>query len=101
MSTLICEPDPCQNNGKCLPVRNDIGKNGYQCICTAGFWGINCQHDKCEAVHCLNNGKCESENNDLGQVVYECKCTNGFSGDVCQHIPGIKQKILTEIRHQF
>jgi len=44
LSTLICEPDPCLNNGKCLPVRNDIGKFGYECECFYGFSGDNCQY---------------------------------------------------------
>jgi len=82
---IACDPDRCLNNGKCLPVRNDHGKIGYECICPATFWGENCQLDRCEAAPCLNNGKCELERNDLGQVVYQCKCTVGFSGDVCQH----------------
>jgi len=84
LSTSICDPDPCLNNGKCLPVRNNIGKNGYECICTAGFWGINCQLDRCEAAPCLNNGKCLPGKNNLGQDVYECECTAPFWGDRCQ-----------------
>ena len=57
-------------------------------ICADGFWGDNCQLDKCEAAACLNNGKCLPGRNDLGQVVYECKCPSGISGDVCQTYSG-------------
>merc|ERR1712129_535637 len=76
------------NNGKCLPVRNDIGKNGYECECPAPFWGDRCQLDRCEAAPCLNNGKCLPGRNNLGEVVYECECTSRFSGDACQTYSG-------------
>jgi len=44
LSTLICDPDPCRNNGKCLPVRNIHKQVVYECKCTARYSGDICQH---------------------------------------------------------
>ena len=33
-----CEPNPCQNGGTC----NEI-KEGYECICSSGFKGSDCE----------------------------------------------------------
>ena len=53
-------------------------------VCPDGFWGENCQLDRCEAAPCLNNGKCLPGWNDLGQFFYQCKCPAPFWGDRCQ-----------------
>jgi len=57
-------------------------------VCPDGFWGENCQLDRCEAAPCVNNGKCLPGRNDLGQVFYQCKCPAPFGGDFCQNYGG-------------
>ncbi|KAK2157989.1 hypothetical protein LSH36_179g02007 [Paralvinella palmiformis] len=39
--TLLCEPNPCQNNGSCYYVRGDPE---YECQCESGFVGNNCEY---------------------------------------------------------
>ncbi|CAH3165967.1 unnamed protein product, partial [Porites lobata] len=35
-----CENSPCKNNGKCVSLYKE---NSYVCLCSDGFFGINCE----------------------------------------------------------
>ena len=39
-----CNSNPCQNNGRCM-VANWFG-NSYQCLCSGGYTGRNCEMRK-------------------------------------------------------
>jgi len=38
ISTSVCSPNPCQNNGTCIP----SGTTGYVCVCPSNFTGPQC-----------------------------------------------------------
>lgn len=41
-----CESGPCQNGGTCLD-----SLNSYQCLCTEGYEGDNCERGTALLVH--------------------------------------------------
>ncbi|XP_078373616.1 uncharacterized protein LOC144657178 [Oculina patagonica] len=71
-----CFPNPCQNEAKCQD-----GDNSYNCICSAGYTGHNCDTDvdDCASDPCKNNGTCIDKVND-----YNCTCSNGFTRKNCE-----------------
>lgn len=38
----VCEPNPCENDGHCLVNLKDNLKLEHQCLCSIGFYGVNC-----------------------------------------------------------
>ncbi|XP_035696743.1 uncharacterized protein LOC118430140 [Branchiostoma floridae] len=73
-----CIRNPCQH-GTCV-------SNGgaYDCTCSPGWTGQNCQQDinECTMKPCLH-GRCE--NKDGG---YNCTCSHGWTGRNCQDSAG-------------
>ena len=71
-----CLSNPCQNNGTC---NNLI--NGYECVCSPGFTGKDCDINinECESNPCQNNGACID-----GNAIYFCICLAGFTGLRCE-----------------
>ncbi|XP_019620282.1 PREDICTED: neurocan core protein-like [Branchiostoma belcheri] len=68
-----CIKNPCQH-GTC--VNQDVG---YNCTCSPGWTGQNCQEDINEcATHPCQHGRCE--NQDGG---YKCTCSDGWTGKNC------------------
>lgn len=63
------------NKGTCID-----GINSYNCSCSAGYTGSNCQYkiNKCDSNPCRNGGTCSDHNND-----YSCHCAYGFTGKDC------------------
>ncbi|XP_074596985.1 cubilin-like, partial [Brevipalpus obovatus] len=84
LNTLIikneCQPNPCKNGATCIDEFND-----YQCLCTNGFDGRNCDNDVDECavfanseLGCQNGGTCI---NLPGS--YRCECPPNFYGIHC------------------
>ncbi|KAK3862677.1 hypothetical protein Pcinc_031488 [Petrolisthes cinctipes] len=74
----LCYTRPCQNDGEC---RSGPGQQ-YECRCTAGFHGPECQYriDACYGNPCNNGGTCKVF--ETGR--YECHCPSGFTGGRCE-----------------
>ncbi|XP_037922140.1 protein crumbs isoform X2 [Hermetia illucens] len=72
---LPCHSSPCQNNGTC---RNK-GDN-YECLCTEGWTGTNCEQDidECASLPTCGNGICI---NNKGS--FRCYCEPGYTGVRC------------------
>ncbi|XP_024085463.1 uncharacterized protein LOC106663479 isoform X2 [Cimex lectularius] len=68
-----CEPNPCQNGGKCKT--NAEGK--HYCTCTGHFTGFLCVVTLCELEPCLF-GRCE-----LNETSFKCYCKPGYHGEHC------------------
>lgn len=78
MQTQNCQPNPCQNGGKCLTLKG----NHYQCQCPKGFRGPTCEEniDECKKSNpCKNGGTCID-----GINQYQCKCSAGYTGENCE-----------------
>ncbi|XP_071483963.1 adhesion G-protein coupled receptor G7-like isoform X2 [Diadema antillarum] len=75
-----CASSPCLHDGTCI---DQI--NGFSCICTAGWTGMNCgiDLDECMSEPCLNGGSCENLHNN-----FSCNCSRGWSGERCQTVTG-------------
>ncbi|XP_041457583.1 mucin-17-like [Lytechinus variegatus] len=74
-----CNPNPCQNDGLCVPT--DL--TSYQCICTECFTGTNCETNLNACVNnlCENGAICIP---DPGSCTdYSCQCTDCFTGRFC------------------
>ncbi|XP_028300564.1 sushi, nidogen and EGF-like domain-containing protein 1 isoform X2 [Gouania willdenowi] len=71
-----CLSQPCLHGGTC---RNKIGS--YQCVCSVGFTGNQCQTDinECVSEPCRNMGTCEDHPGS-----YSCLCPQGFKGHDCE-----------------
>ncbi|XP_030582747.1 protein crumbs homolog 1 isoform X2 [Archocentrus centrarchus] len=81
-----CEPNPCQNGGKC---ENHVG--GYTCHCLKPshdgmlYGGVNCDVKLvgCEGHECQNQGSCSPFLLD-GTHGYICSCSPGYTGPLCK-----------------
>lgn len=50
----VCVHEPCLNSGTCVSKGSS-----YECICSAGFIGRNCEMTtKCSADFCQHGGSC-------------------------------------------
>ena len=82
VETPKCLSNPCQNNATCINfIRGTSIKSIYQCKCTWGYTGSNCQLtiDYCDSEPCQHKSRCISH---FGY--YECDCVNGTRGHDCQ-----------------
>ena len=71
----VCEPNPCQNSGSCIP-----SGDSFVCNCTEGFTGVLCQSiNYCASNPCQNGGSCV---NGLG--THLCFCRQDFAGQFCE-----------------
>ena len=70
-----CDPNPCQNGGKCID-----GVNSYSCICSNGYTGTHCtvNIDDCDPNPCQNGGTCVD-----GVNSYICVCSGSWSNSDC------------------
>ncbi|XP_072172930.1 uncharacterized protein [Diadema setosum] len=84
-----CVGDPCQNGGTCF--EETLVAPGYQCVCSASFYGDNCteevQENPCSPNPCIN-GLCfrlEQAAAMTTSRLFFCQCQPGFTGTTCQH----------------
>lgn len=70
-----CSSDPCLHGASCVDK-----VNGYECECTDGWKGPQCQLDanKCSGSPCINARTCRDIDSD-----YICECQTGWSGKKC------------------
>ncbi|OAF71325.1 Epidermal growth factor-related protein 1 [Intoshia linei] len=76
MSSL-CNPNPCERNGKCEQISFDM----FICHCKDGWTGPRCLDDlnECELNPCFHNGKCRNLLAD-----FECECPPQWHGKTCE-----------------
>jgi hypothetical protein len=67
-----CQTAPCQNNGICF---NFDG--GYNCSCSNGYEGKNCETPNCSLVNCENGANCAIDNN---YNKWQCNCVKYYFG---------------------
>ena len=73
-----CDTLPCQNGGTCVN-----GANGYTCVCTPEWVGVNCTiPNACISQPCMNGGVCTPSS---VTPAYTCSCNNTcYIGSRCQ-----------------
>jgi hypothetical protein len=78
-----CTSAPCANDGVC-----DHGLDVYECECTTGWEGENCEEDgdECAEAPCQNGGVCAHSAVDptIASGAFACNCPDTFSGVRCQ-----------------
>ena len=77
--TTPCTSNPCQNNAVC---HSYTDYTDYQCDCTAGFTGRNCETSlsKCNPNPCKNGAQCTDLNDFSGFI---CTCEQNWFGPDC------------------
>ena len=78
---IKCRRNPCQNNATCVNFIRTKSNTTYQCNCTWGYKGKNCELtiDYCESEPCQYDSPCNSH---FGY--YTCDCVNGTLGHDCK-----------------
>jgi Notch-like protein len=85
-----CVSSPCKNGATCIDLAEEpsleieggvIGPDYYNCRCTDGWDGHNCDSDinECDSSPCQNGSECNEEID-----VFACACLEGFSGFLCE-----------------
>ncbi|XP_013397944.1 neurogenic locus notch homolog protein 1 [Lingula anatina] len=70
-----CSNRPCLHGGTCVDM-----VNSYRCLCSAGYYGTNCQaRDPCRSQPCQNGAVCRNQSE-----TYLCSCPSGYSGRNCE-----------------
>eukprot|EP01052_Picozoa_sp_SAG31_P023942 SAG31_NODE_2006_length_6651_cov_29.411765_1_plen_1512_part_10 len=75
--TGFCISNPCVNS----PVACISYIDSYECQCSSGWSGANCERnvfDECESAPCQHGGSCRDA---VG--LYTCECASGWAGDNC------------------
>ena len=56
---------------------------GFECKCSLGFTGAQCQFDvnECLSSPCQHGGSCAED----GINSFKCYCPTGYNGTTCQH----------------
>jgi len=68
------------NGGQC---KGNFDTGFYECICSNGWTGKNCQSTQC-TIDCGLHGTCSSYGN-----VSHCLCESGFTGPTCQGVASV------------
>ena len=74
MTPVICDPNPCENEGTCM----DAGNDDYTCTCAAGFTGQNCSQNVCDPNPCQNGSTCVVMNGN-----FSCHCPDHRDESEC------------------
>ncbi|XP_074025385.1 basement membrane-specific heparan sulfate proteoglycan core protein isoform X7 [Leptinotarsa decemlineata] len=80
-----CSENKCENKGAC---QEALSKEGYTCICPAGFSGPTCNKLKGEACspYACGVGRCIDNENG-----FECQCPLGHVGRRCERMVTINE----------
>lgn len=74
---------PCLNDGLCVSVPGVTEGASYNCSCTDGYFGSNCQFfDICTTMPCENGGECFTDQSNLNRFI--CVCPDSFTGQLCE-----------------
>ena len=81
---------PCQHNGTCSDCEANLSDCpfGYDCTCTEGFFGDNCETNVsyCVSSPCQNEGICVDVIEGPG---YTCNCPTSYTGQDCEVEVGV------------
>ncbi|KAB0800392.1 hypothetical protein PPYR_06132 [Photinus pyralis] len=73
----VCINNPCLNGGTCNPL-----SNSYNCTCSQGYTGANCDTDinecKYTGMSVCNHGICINKPGS-----FQCYCEPGYTGETC------------------
>ncbi|XP_038633916.1 E-selectin-like [Scyliorhinus canicula] len=81
-NTILCanncnvKQTSCNRRGRCEELAG-----GYQCFCSHGFHGNNCENEKCQALSCNMRGRCAELTGG-----FRCFCDRGFYGNKCENV---------------
>ena len=78
-----CEPNPCQNNARCIDLKAD-----FACICQSGFEGRTCEEQISECKECSQAG---TEQCFIDMNVQQCKCKPNYTGKNCESLIEINE----------
>lgn len=80
----VCDPNPCLRGGTCIEQPKNEGYNwGYECKCTSGYYGAQCQWDN--SKECLSNTTTPCENNGICVIRDDgrfCDCPGGNQNSI-------------------
>ena len=74
---------PCLNDGLCVSIPGATEGAAYNCSCTDGYFGSNCQFfDVCTTTPCQNGGECIIDQSNRDRFI--CMCPDSFTGQLCE-----------------
>ncbi|CAF0839228.1 unnamed protein product [Adineta steineri] len=56
LNNIVCQSNPCDNRGQCMPVDENTASNKFTCICPEGFSGNTCQINDTKIVVSFEKG---------------------------------------------